>query len=321
MREDLEALVADYLDGTIDAAGTETLVRELRNDPQARAEFADQLEIHHRLGVAQEPSGADFRDSVIREVRLLGDAARFSQGVVRRIKRRRVWEMAAAAMFLAIAGVAVFRPTPTPASGPQVLLVVGRLPLEAGDARVKERLEKTGYGVTVKVESEVAEADARGRALVAISSTSLARDVLVVPGELMTKFRAVPVPVLTWEPRLFYDLGMTKGAVHHTDWAATKNQTHVVITDPAHPLAAGLSGRVALTTGPAQLSWGRAREGAIRVAALDGAPERSALFAYERGAIAPAPRLGLFLFDQTATQLTPEGWGLFDAAVRWSIDR
>lgn len=317
MRDDLEALTADTLDGTIDAAGRELLARELEKDPQAQSEFADQLEIHHRLGVALESSSSDFTDAVIREVKLLGDADRFSRGVVRQIKRRRFWEVAAAAMFLAVAGVAIFRPTP--AAGPRVLFVVGHLPLDAGDALVQDRLQKMGYRVTAKVESAVTEADAKGTSLVAISSTSLARDVLAVPGELMTKFRSVSVPVLTWEPRLFYDLGMTLGAVHHADWAATKNLSRVVITNPTHPLAAGLSGTVTLTTGPAQLSWGRVRAEAIRIAALDGAPDRMALFGYERGAVAPARRVGLFLFDQTAKQLTPEGWALVDAAVRWSV--
>jgi anti-sigma factor RsiW len=333
MREELEALVADYLDGSIDAEGRERLARELGKDPAARAEFADQLEIHHRLGVTLESSNPEFVDAVVREVKLLDDADRFSQGVVRQIKqttsRRRIWEMAAAALFLIVAGWALFRPaTPTtPAAAPrQVLFVVGHAPLDTGDRAVLERLEKQGYRVTAKAEAAVTEADARGATFVAISSTALVRDVLSVPGELMTKFRSLAVPILTWEPRLFYDLGMLPGAVHHTDWAATKNLSTVSIVTPAHPLAGGLSGRVVLTTAPAQLSWGRAREEAIRIATLEGSPEKSAVFAYDRGAsmpglVAPARRVGFFLFDKTALQLTPQGWALFDAAVRWCSER
>ena len=327
MREDLEALIADYLDESIDAEGRERLARELEKDPAARAEFIDQLQIHHRLGVTLEPSNPEFVDAVVREVRLLGDSERFSQGVVREIKqttsRRRLWEAAAAALFLAVAGYALFRPAdPAPAAGPEVLFVVGHVPLDAGDAAVRTRLERLGFRVTPKIESGITEADGRGKAFVAISSTALVRDVLKVPGELMTKFRSVAVPILTWEPRLFYDLGMIPGAVHHTDWAATKNQSAATIVTPAHVLAAGFSGRVALTTGPAQLSWGRAREDAIRIAVIEGSPEKAAMFAYDRGSampglVAPARRVGFFLFDQTALQLTPQGWALFDAAVRW----
>jgi len=333
MREELEVLVADLLDGTIDAEGRERLARELEKDPAARAEFADQLEIHHRLGVTLEESNPEFVDAVVREVRLLGDADRFSQGVVRQIKqttsRRRIWEVAAASLILAVAGYALFRPTrvPTPATAAaHVLFVVGHVPLEAGDAAVKARLELGGYRVSAKVETAVTEADAVGISFVAISSTALVRDVLIVPGELMTKFRSVAVPVLTWEPRLFYDLGMIPGAVHHTDWAATRNLAAVQIVNPSHPLAAGLSGRIALTTSPSQYSWGRPRADAIRIAVLEGSTDKTAVFAYERGAsmpglVAPARRVGLFLFDRTALQLTPQGWALFDAAVRWCAQR
>jgi len=150
MREELEALVQDCLDGTLDAEGRDRLARELEADPAARAEFVDQLQIHQRLRPTLETSGSAFVDSVVREVRLLGDAERFSKGVVHEIKRstgssrRRVWKMAAAAMILAAVGFALIQrggsgTSARPAG--QVLLVVGRMPLEAGDARVKERLE------------------------------------------------------------------------------------------------------------------------------------------------------------------------------------
>jgi hypothetical protein len=64
------------------------------------------------------------------------------------------------------------------------------------------------------------------------------------------------------------------------------------------------------------------RPDALKIASLEGSPEKAALFGYDRGAsmpglVAPARRVGLFLFDTTSLQLTPEGWALFDAAVRW----
>jgi hypothetical protein len=89
-----------------------------------------------------------------------------------------------------------------------------------------------------------------------------------------------------------------------------------------HPLAAGLSGTLRVAKGPDRCSWGRAREDAIRIAAVEGDAARAAIFGYEQGAampglVAPARRLSFFLFDHTAPSLTPEGWALFDAAVRW----
>ncbi len=334
MREELEALVRDHLDGSLDDAGRERLARELERDPQALAEFADQLQIHHRLGAALGREGPSLVEPVLREVRLLGDSDRFSQGVVGRLKkqgvvRRRLWESLAAGAVLAILGFLLFKgQDPTPAANPgsrDALLVVGRLPLDPGDARIRERLESLNFRVATKTAQEVESADAAGKAFVALSSTALARDVLTVSGELTVKFRDSAVPVLTWEPRLFYDLGMIPGSTHQKDWAAARQQTHLAIANPGHPLAAGLAGRVRASSDPVQYSWGRVRGDALKIATLADDPARAAIFAYDRGAAmpglhAPAPRVGLFLFDTTSLSLTPEGWALFDAAVLWCSD-
>lgn len=336
MREELEALVRDQFEGTLDAAGRERLATELERDPQARAEFADQLQIHHRLDAALRIDRPSLAGPVVREIRLLGDSAPFSQGVVDRLKRdargtfrRRAWEALAAGLVLAVLGFLLFKEKggapAAPRAGGDALFVAGRLPLEPGDAAVKARLEALGFRVTAKTAQDVESTDAAGKAVVAISSTTLARDVLTVSGELTVKFRETAVPVVTWEPRLFYDLGMIAGAVHQKDWAATRGQERIAIANPAHPLAAGLSGSVRAVSSPAQFSWGRARADALTVATLEGDPSRAAIFAYERGAVmpglvAPARRAGLFLFDTTSLSLTPEGWALFDAALLWCAD-
>jgi hypothetical protein len=168
----------------------------------------------------------------------------------------------------------------------------------------------------------VVPSDASGKAMIAISSTSLALDVTDVPGELTAKFRDSAVPVLVWEPRLFYDLGMIAGHEHQKDWGAVKDQSRLTVADPAHAMAAGLSGTVPVLSRPNRMSWGLVRGDAVKVATLEGHPDRAVLFAYDRGAsmpglVAPARRVGLFLFDTTSLSLTPQGWSLFDAAVRW----
>jgi hypothetical protein len=333
MRDDLEALVADHLDGALDAAAEERLARELEKDPSALSDYVDQLEIHQRLGVALEKDSSGLAEAVVREIRLMGDAERFSQGVVREIKRSsrslRIREWAAAAVILLALGLALVLkkdPASMPATSkaPNVLLVVGRLPLDPGDLRVKERLEGLGCRVSAQTALQVVPSDAAGRALVAISSTTLAADMLDVPGELTAKFRDAAAPVLTWEPRLFYDLGMISGSTYQKDWGAARQQTRLVVTETAHPLAAGLSGAVEVMSAPGHLSWGRTRADAIRVATLEGDPALATIFAYDAGAampglVAPDRRVGLFLFDATSLHLTPQGWQLFDAAVRWSL--
>ncbi len=319
MSDELERLTGDYLDGTLDAAGERELEALVERDPAA---FADQLQVHQRLAQALgEP--ASLAPAVVRELRFEKDAPRFAQDVVARLKggrRLARWtSIAAAACVLAVTGWFVAGPA---AAKPEVLLVVGRLPLEAGDAAVRERLLRLGFRVEVKDSATAREVDAAGRRLLALSSTALAEDLFDAPLELRTRFRLAGVPVLVWEPRLFRDLGLTAGGDHGVDWAASRHQ-RLAILDAAHPLAAGLSGAVEVLVQPERISWGRVGPRAARIATLEGEPGKTALFAYEKGApmdggfAAPARRVGFFLFDTTALQLSGDGGRLFDAAVRW----
>lgn len=295
MREDLEPGVDD-----------DAIARELEADPAALKEYVDQLQIHFRLGVALREES--ITDAVLREIRYKGDSERFAKGVVGRLKqgglRRRGLELLAALFVLAALGFFLWRDRhPTPAAGGgELLLVVGQIPLETGDALVKERLE-VRYRVTVRTARDVRVEDAVD--LVLISST--VDEVL-----LKDLFRDVPVPVLTWEPRLLYDLGMIPGSVHRTDWGTSADQTRVRTA----------TGPVAVTSRPAPFSWGKARSDAVRIATVENDPEKAVIFRYDRGADmpglkAPARRAALFLFDWTAMALTPEGWALFDDSVRW----
>ena len=60
------------------------------------------------------------------------------------------------------------------------------------------------------------------------------------------------------------------------------------------------------------------------VASLPGQINQAAIFCYETGARmaalnAPARRVGFFLTETSASELTPEGWALFDAALTWAL--
>jgi hypothetical protein len=305
MNVDQEVRTQESFEGDIDDA----FAAELEADPAALAEYADQLAIHHRLAVAlgAEPALAD---AVLREIRYKGDSGRFAQGVVGRIKEtrsRRFWEIAAAALLLAALGAFLWnrRDATTPAAaGGDLLFVVGQIPLDAGDARVKEHLEKD-HRVTIRHQKDVRADEAH--ALVLISST-------VDEKELKATFRSSAIPVLCWEPRLYYDLGMIPGATYHRDWGTAPDQVRLRTA----------AGPVAATSKPAPYSWGKVRADAVKVATLEGDETRAVIFRYEAGADmpglkAPARRSGVFLFDWTSMALTPEGWALFDDEVRWCL--
>jgi uncharacterized repeat protein (TIGR01451 family) len=195
-----------------------------------------------------------------------------------------------------------------------VLFVTGSTTLNTSDAAVKARLEALNCVVTVKDAASAATADATGKALVLISST-------VTPATVGTKFRTVTVPVITWESGLFNNMGMT-GATNK-DFGTKTNQTQISVTNSAHPLAAGRSGNVTVVSAARTFDWGKPNANAISVATLFGDATKTAIFAYESGAVmpgltAPARRVGLFLYDDTAASFNSNGAALLDAAIRWA---
>jgi hypothetical protein len=108
------------------------------------------------------------------------------------------------------------------------------------------------------------------------------------------------------------------------------------ISDPTHPLAAGLTGSQTVVTTATAFTWGKPDMNVVRVAALTSDATRYVIFGYDSGATmagleapapapprrleAPARRVALFLTDATAFSLNASGGALFDAAVRWSTD-
>jgi hypothetical protein len=107
------------------------------------------------------------------------------------------------------------------------------------------------------------------------------------------------------------------------------------ISDPTHPLAAGLTGTQTVVTTATAFTWGKPDINPVRIAALTSDATRYVIFGYDSGAtmagweapappyrrlLAPARRVALFLTDTTAFSLNASGGALFDAAVRWSTD-
>jgi PA14 domain-containing protein len=198
---------------------------------------------------------------------------------------------------------------------PYALFVAGSTTLGVDDAAVRDRLVAGGFVPVLRTGLAAAPADAERKAVVVISSTS-------APTDVRRKFRTAVTPVVVWESELFDDLAMT-AAGPGTSFGTEDGQTGIAITDAAHPLAAGLSGTVTVTTAEATLSWGVPSANAAVVARPPSNPARASIFAYERGAgmvglAAPGRRVGFFLHDATPSLLTPSGQTLLDAALRWA---
>lgn len=197
---------------------------------------------------------------------------------------------------------------PPPPPGRSALLVVADPATLGTEAGLVPRLRGLGFTVTLADDNTVTAADAAGSSVVLISQS-------VASTVLGAKLRTVPQPVVVWKPAVYGDMGMTAVGANGGTGA-----TAVSVTAPGHPLAAGHTGTVQVTTAAQPLGWGTVTAGATVVATVKTLP---GLFAYPAGAqlsglTAPGCRVGYPLHRDAVPALTAAGWAMFDAAVTWA---
>ncbi len=198
-----------------------------------------------------------------------------------------------------------------------VLVMQQSGPSAATDLKVRDHLASLGF--TVRLTDQDADpASARGADLIVISSSVSGKD--VKPG-----WRALAVPLVTWENDLLDDLAMT-GKRHDVDFGEAEKERFVWIVNAPQAMAAGLPAGIAnVYAKQAPMGWGKPGLGATTIATIYGQPEKAAVFGYEAGAtmdydaLAPARRVMLFLGNDGFTNLSPAGLRLFDAAIDWAV--
>ncbi len=210
-----------------------------------------------------------------------------------------------------------FIPPELPDGPVKILFVTFSSNLNIDDDAVRAHLVDRDFIVQVLDQNSVGADDALDKNLVIISES-------VNSGNVNTKFRNVKVPVLLWDPYLYDDMGMTASA-EGVDYG-TISKSKLVISAPQHPAAAGLSGTVQISSTEREMTYGVPNTNADIIAVWEGDTDKAALFVYDKGAYmpgltAPARRVGFFVKDGIASDLTDDGWKLFDAAVDWALEK
>lgn len=222
----------------------------------------------------------------------------------------RLWLSALALTILTAAALAADQ------SSTVLIIVKPDNPRVQADRAIKAHLETRGYRVTLGSQYDPV-GQAEGYDLVILSSNIRSRD-------LLGAYRAIAVPLLTWESDLLDDMGMA-GKKNGRDFGRNSAEHFVWLVNAPHALAAGLpAGINTVYVKDAPMNWGKPGLGASIIATVPGEPDRAVIFGYEKGAtmdyesIAPARRTMMFLDNETFSNLTPVGTSLFDAAVDWT---
>ena len=199
-------------------------------------------------------------------------------------------------------------------AGVIVVVVADPTSLQAGEDAMVTELEGLGYTVSVVDDGVVTAGSVTGSALVILSST-------VNANLIKDKLADVPEPVWVAKPYLLDDMRMT-GTAAGTDYGTLLDDT-VTITDPGHPLAAGHTGDVTVTTWNRTMSFGVPGPGADVVGTTAGKPT---LFVYPAGATladgstAAGCRLHYSIFADAPVRFSTDGWALFDNTVAYAAN-
>ncbi len=193
-----------------------------------------------------------------------------------------------------------------------ILFIVKNGALNEGDKKLYDHLTNKGYKVEISDEFTRALLALDFR-LVIISST--ANSDFIDNG-----YTSLNVPIITWNPDLFYDLNMT-GDVNNSDFGKVRDR-EIIIGKQNHPLAAGLTDTVQIATSINERPFGLPALNYSFIAYWKDHVPNAAIFAYEKGKTmvgckAPAKRIGFF-FGSDIKETTFAGWHLFDAAVFWA---
>jgi len=194
----------------------------------------------------------------------------------------------------------------------EVLFIVGNsTTLAAGDKALSDHLTGRGLTVIPKQQNKLQASDVIGHDLVVISHTVGASSV----GKIL---KPLAVPIVCAEPTLFDDLGMTTNNGHGV---LNAQQSVVAVQGDITQL----SGTIAVSSSPQQMTWATPGRNAIIGAHLITDTAKAALFAYKQGATmpglakAPDRRVGVFVGPAMAPSLTASGWQLFDDACDYAL--
>ena len=228
-----------------------------------------------------------------------------------------------------------------PSTGRTILMICGDenrtvLPCTSiGDVFVKNHLELDMGHKVLRMPHDT-EA---GKMLAAANGADL---VIIVEsvgsGTVGTKIVSTPTPILTSEAFLQDEFGLVNPKGKPLDpglpdagaFGAIENQTAINITNPGHPLAAGLKGRVQVYRFPREMNWGKETAPSVEaIATLTDYPTAKLIYLIRKGAKlydgTPAPGLRVQFFVEndnetgTVNLMTADGLRLWDAAINYAL--
>jgi hypothetical protein len=196
----------------------------------------------------------------------------------------------------------------------KIIMISAADPPGAADQALIDHVAALGFEVESHSQDEAQPVDISGAAAVIIGEA-------LSSGNVSSAYKDVPIPVVITEPYVLDDMQLaTDGTFNETP------DKTIVIVDPDHPIAGGLTGEVEIASEvPPDICSTSDIQGDAHVVATVLANGHTCLATYEEGAKGmdgvpvPARRVFTFPFETLIPLLTDDGWGLVERSVLWAL--
>jgi len=185
--------------------------------------------------------------------------------------------------------------------------------VNANEQVISSFVTEMGFEVEVHSEAEQDPVDLTNAAVVMVMES-------VTSGNIAGGYNDVDTPVIINEAWVWDDMGFVADGTQ----SKTDIDTTIVIENPGHAITEGFAGDVEIASPPVIFMSASAFEGNAQVLATVKSTGNPTLAVYEAGAQtaigkSPARRVAIFLFDDTPSALTGDGWTLVERSILWAV--
>ena len=202
-----------------------------------------------------------------------------------------------------------------------ILVVASADPLSEQDEQIRGHLEGLGFVVEPRAHDAEHPGDISAASGVYIAES-------ISSANIEDKYNNVRIPVIIAEAYVLDNMHFTP---NQDTLILPEDQTSILIVDPAHPIAGGLTGDVQVIDSPAMIQSCANMQADVPdaqiVATVGG---NACIAAYEVGVtlvtiadvtlVTPARRVFVYPHTNTISAgLTDDGWGLVERSVQWAM--
>lgn len=197
----------------------------------------------------------------------------------------------------------------------KIVMISADDPPGAEDQAVIDHVAALGFDVESHSQNEAQPVDISGAVAVVIGEA-------LGSGSITDAYKDAAIPVIITESYVLDDMQFATDGTFNTDLDNT-----IVIVDPAHPIAGGLSGEVEIASAVADICSTSDIQGDVHVVANVKANGHTTIACYEQGAkgmdgvAVPARRVFVFAHAVLIPLMNDTGWGLVERSVLWALGR